>query len=170
MARDGGLRYASGMSSVTVGRVIAAPIDRVWAVFTDISAAADRIAGINSVEVLSEPAFGPGFRWRETRTVFGRSASEEMWVTDLEAPRFYEVAAASHGTEYLSRYTFAPVEGGTRVSLTFSGTPVSATAKVMGRLTGWIADGQVGKMLQKDLDDLVAVCERAVGEGDPGDR
>ncbi len=147
------------MTSVHVQRVVQAPIHRVWEHFTDIEGAPRRISGIDSVEVLSDVPFGPGYRWRETRTMFGREATEEMWVTDLRQPAFYEVAAASHGTEYLSRYDFVDGPEGTIVSLTFTGTPRSTTAKAMNVLTGWMAKGQVAKMLRRDLDELAAICE-----------
>ena len=149
------------MATVETQRVIAAPAQRVWQVFTDIPGSVEAIDGITGVEVLSDGPFGPGFRWRETRTMFGRAASEEMWVTDAEEPRSYEVAASSHGTDYLSSYTFEEVSGGTRVTLTFSGKPHSLVAKAMNLLTGWLAKGSVVKMLQQDLEDLAGVCERA---------
>lgn len=149
------------MATVQTQRVIAAPAQRVWQVFTDIPGSVEAIGGISSVDVLSDGPFGPGFRWRETRTMFGRAATEEMWVTDAEELRSYEVAASSHGTDYLSRYTFEEVSGGTRVTVTFRGEPHSLAAKGMNLLTGWLAKGTVVKMLQQDLADLAGICERA---------
>ncbi len=147
------------MTKVQVQRVIQAPIDRVWEVFTDIAGAPKAIKGIDSVDLLSDVPFGPGFRWRETRTIFGRSASEEMWVTDAQPLLRYEVAASSHGTDYLSTYTFDEVPGGVAVVLVFAGEPRSAVAKGMNLLTGWAAKGSVAKMLRQDMDDLAQICE-----------
>ena len=149
------------MTTVETQRVIAAPAQRVWQVFTDIPGSVAAVGGISSVEVLSDGPFGPGFRWRETRTMFGRAATEEMWVTDAQEPRSYEVAASSHGSDYLSRYTFEEVDGGTRVTVTFSGEPHSLVAKGMNLLTGGLAKGTVVKMFQQDLEALAGVCERA---------
>ena len=148
------------MTTVQVQRVIDAPIERVWEVFTDIAGAPEAIAGIDSVDVLNDLPFGPGFRWRETRTMFGRAATEEMWVTDAQAPVRYEVAASSHGTDYLSTYTFQEAPGGVVVTLVFAGEPRSTVAKGMNLLTGWAAKGTVAKMLRKDMDDLAQICER----------
>jgi uncharacterized membrane protein len=148
------------MTTVQVQRVIKAPIERVWEVFTDIAGAPEAIDGIDSVDLLTDLPFGPGFRWRETRTIFGRSATEEMWVTDAQAPAHYEVAASSHGTDYLSTYTFDEVPGGVAVTLVFAGEPRSPVAKGMNLLTGWAAKGSVAKMLRQDLDDLAERCER----------
>lgn len=147
------------MAKTTVSRMIRAPIERVWDVFTDIPASAERLSGLQRVEVLTPQEFGHGFRWRETRRMWGQEATEEMWVTRLDEQRFYEVAAASHGAQYLSRFDFVEVPEGVRVDMVFSAEPESTVAKAAALLTGWLASGSVRKMLQKDLDDLAAVCE-----------
>ncbi len=147
------------MSTVAVSRTIAAPVDRVWEVFTNIERAADMVSGIERVEVLSDVPFGAGFRWRETRRMLGQSATEEMWVTNAEQPRFFEAAAASRGTRYLSRYEFAAVPGGTEVRLTFAGTPENPLTRTMDVTMGWALKGTMAKQVRKDLDELAAVCE-----------
>ena len=149
------------MHSVTARRTIQAPAEQVWALATDIRHWPDTISGINRVEVLSEGDFGPGTRWRETRTMFGREATEEMWVTATDPERSYTVEAESHGAHYVSTYTFSETTPEqTEVVLTFSGRPQSTVAKVMAKVTGPMATRSVAKMLQKDLDDLAAVAER----------
>jgi uncharacterized membrane protein len=140
---------------------IQAPVERVFAVFRDISRVAERVEGIRSVEVLRTGAEdGKGTRWRETRTLFGREATEEMEITAARAPDFYEVSAESHGTRYESRYDFNPTDdGATDVTMVFRGTPVSALAKVMG-LAAFLMKGPTRKALAADIGDLKAVCEQ----------
>jgi uncharacterized membrane protein len=150
-----------GMHSVTARRTIQAPAEQVWALATDVRHWPDTITGIDRVEVLSEGDFGPGMRWRETRTMFGREATEEMWVTATDPERSYTVEAESHGAHYVSTYTFsqtAPEQ--TEVVLTFSGRPQSRVARVVATVTGPVASRSVAKALQKDLDDLAAAAER----------
>ena len=146
------------MATMRVSRVIHAPIERVWQLFTDIPGAASRLSGVKQIDVLNDLPFGPGFRWRETRRMFGQDATEEMWVSIAQDPDFYEVAAASRGMEYLSRYDFTAVPEGTRVDLVFTGKPISTMAKVMDK-TMAITSGPLRKALSKDLADLAAVCE-----------
>jgi hypothetical protein len=149
------------MPTVSTSRVIHAPITRVWEVFSDIPHGADHMSAITRLEVLSDQPFGPGYRWRETRRMFGREATEEMWVSAAQEPDFYEVAAESHGSKYLSRFDFTEVPEGTRVDYTFSGEPTSSAAKVLGAATGWMLKGTLTKQLDADLADLAAACERS---------
>ena len=146
------------MATMRVSRVLHAPIERVWQVFADIPAAADRLSGVSKIDVLSDLPFGPGFRWRETRRMLGKDATEEMWVSMAQEPDFYEVAAASRGMEYLSRYDFTAVPDGTKVELVFTGTPTSTMAKLMDK-TMALTSGPLRKALSQDMADLAAVCE-----------
>ncbi|MGH3367014.1 MAG: SRPBCC family protein [Nocardioidaceae bacterium] len=149
------------MASVTTQRRIAAPVERVWAVATDIPGSAETITGINHVEMLSEGDFGVGTRWRETRTMLGREATEEMWVTSVDPVRSYTVEAESHGMHYVSTFRFLPVdESQTEVVLVFSGEPQGTGARLVAAVTGPLAKRSVAKALRSDLDDLAETAER----------
>lgn len=138
---------------------IEAPIEAVFAVFSDLESAQRNVKGIIALEVLEgPPRLAVGTRWRETRVFFGKEATEEMWVTALDENRRYVVEAESHGTKYRTEYTFEPSEGATRVAMTFEGRPVSLGAKLMSWL-GFLFQGAVRKALRQDLLDLKAVCE-----------
>lgn len=139
---------------------ISAPRERVFEVFSDVPHAAEMLDGINSVEVLSdEGGFGVGFRWRESRTMFGKEATEEMWVTACEPPESYTVEAESHGTHYTSVYRFDDDgTGSTWVDLTFEGRPVSTAAKLMSPFAVFFKSS-TRKAFRKDLEQLKAVCE-----------
>ncbi|MGI9263993.1 MAG: SRPBCC family protein, partial [Gammaproteobacteria bacterium] len=61
---------------------IASPAENVWAVITDIENCVGRISSILDIEVLEKPETGfVGFKWKETRKMFGKEATEVMWVT-----------------------------------------------------------------------------------------
>jgi carbon monoxide dehydrogenase subunit G len=150
------------MSNVTTRRTIQAPAERVWALATDIPRSAQTLSGVNRIEMLSEGDFGPGTRWRETRTMFGREATEEMWVTEVDPGRAYTVEADSHGAHYVSTFAFTAVTPQqTEVVLDFGAQPHGTVAKVLAKVTGPVASRSVAKALQKDLDDLAAAAERA---------
>jgi len=135
-----------------------APIDITFAVFSDVAQIADRIDGIIKVEMLSEIQQGIGTRWRETRVMFGREATEEMEISVFEENRSYEVVAESHGAEYHSVYTFAEKDGGTQVSMVFSAKPISLMAKVMTPL-GYLMKGTAQKAFEADMSALKSVAE-----------
>ena len=146
------------MKSVTVTRHIDAPIERVFELFTDLEHAADRIAGLDLVEMLSEGQFGVGTRWRETRKMFGKEATEVMEITACEPPNMYVADAASHGSQYRSIWKFSQAGDGTDVAMEFQATPVSLMAKLMMPLAELMMKSVV-KLLEADLDDLAQVAE-----------
>ncbi|GAB2672206.1 SRPBCC family protein [Thalassiella azotivora] len=153
------------MSAVTVVRTTTAPVERVWDLATDIEGSPRVLSGVDAVELVGErSAFGVGTRWRETRTMLGRPATEEMWVTAVTPHESYTVESEAHGAHYVSTFTVTPVvEGGTEVALTFDGRPTTTVAKVLGAVTGPLARRSVAKALQGDLEDLCRAAERGQG-------
>ena len=150
------------MQDVEVRRHVAAPVQRVWAVATDLAGSPQVVRAIDAVEVLTPGPFGVGTRWRETRTMMGRSATEEMTVTAAEPQRSFRVEAASRGAHYVSTFAFTPsADGGTDVTTTFGGRPTSTAMRVLGALTAPLGRRAVTKALEQDLHDIAAAAERA---------
>jgi uncharacterized protein YndB with AHSA1/START domain len=147
------------MPGLSVVRSIAAPPEKVWAVFTDLKASADRLSAVKAVEVFTAGPFGVGTRWRETRTMFGREATEDMEITAVDPGRSYTAEAASHGSHYTSRFDFAPTEDGTDVTFSFTGESHGAM-RVVGAVMWPMLKGKMAKELRRDLDDLAVYCER----------
>ena len=146
--------------TVTAELKIAAPIERVWELFTDFPKAANRIKGITKMEFLEKDGRAEvGMKWRETRVMFGKEATEVMWITSLEPNRSYVVEAESHGVHYTSTYTFRSTDGGTEVTLTFGGEPQTFVARVMGAIMGPLMSGTIKKMLLADMTDLKNIAE-----------
>jgi hypothetical protein len=125
------------------------------------------IRGIEKVEVLEKPAQGIlGLKWRETRTVFGKTATETMWITEAVEPEFYRTRAESHGAIYLSTIALADKDGGTELSMRFSGQPVTLIAKFFALALGWMFAKASRKALQQDVQDIKAAVEaRSPGTG-----
>ncbi|MEN0112152.1 MAG: SRPBCC family protein [Planctomycetota bacterium] len=151
------------MRPVSASIAIAASPDRVFAVATDLAGAADRVRGIDELEVLTEGPFGLGTRWRETRTMMGAQATETMTVTALEPGRSYTTVAESHGCRYTSDLSVAPEGDGARATFAIRGEPTSLRSRVvlalMTPLNGLLAR-QVRKAFEEDLADLRAAAER----------
>ncbi|MFD6415214.1 SRPBCC family protein [Streptomyces sp. NPDC060194] len=145
---------------VTVERRIAAPRERVWHGLTDLTGWPAVLSGVERVEVLSDGPFGVGTRWRETRRMFGKEATEEMWVTACTAPERYVVEADSHHTHYVSEFTLR-AEGPdvTVVRLTFAAQPPGGVAGLLAKVFGALGSKAVAKALAKDLADVAASVE-----------
>ena len=149
------------MRTVTARRTIRAPIEKVWAVATDIERWPELISGIEGVHLLTDSPFGRGTRWRETRRMFGSEATEEMWVAEVEPGRSYTVEAENHGARYISTFTFTPAGAGqTEGMVTFTAEPRTKVARVLGTLTSAVAARSIAKTLKADLEDLGAAAER----------
>ena len=147
---------------IRTSRIIYAPIDRVFEIFSDISKLEDRIDGITRVDILSDVSNGLGTRWRETRIMFGQEATEEMEISSFKPNQSYEVVAASRGTEYHSIYTFTEnADNSTTVEMVFSGKSVSFMAKLMSPIAILFKEA-TQKALEADMDQLKAICEQDV--------
>ena len=150
------------MQDVEVRRHVAAPVERVWALATDLEGSPRVVRGIEAVEVLTPGPFGVGTRWRETRRVFGRSATEEMTVTAVEPHRSYVTEASGPGVLYVSTLAFAPADGGgTDVTATFGARPTTTVARVLGAVAAPLGRRAIAKALEQDLDDIAVAAERS---------
>src|SRR5688572_2713687 len=150
------------MFGFSVDRHIAAPPDVVFARATDFRRAPEFITAIAKMDILTNGPVGVGTRFRETRVMLGREATEEMTVTTFEPPRRYTLSAESHGSRYHTELTFVPDGQGTRITMTFQGTPISFMARVMSVLMRPMMK-TVMKACAKDLDDIKAAAERDYG-------
>ena len=82
---------------------IDAPKNAVWHAISDIENAATNIDGIQKIEVLERPAAGlVGLKWKETRKMFGKEATETMWITEAVENDYYQAHAESCGCHYIS--------------------------------------------------------------------
>ena len=147
------------MFGFTVDRHIAAPPDVVFARATDFRHAPEVVTAIVKMEMLTSGPVGAGTRFRETRMMFGREATEEMTITVFEPPRRYTLSAESHGSRYHTELSFVPDGQGTRMTMMFQGTPVTFMARVMSVLMRPMMKSVV-KMCAKDLDDIKGAIER----------
>jgi hypothetical protein len=147
------------MTTVTVVTEVAAPLGRVFEVFTDLEHSAEHVSNINKIELLTTGAFGLGTRWTETREVMGQLDSAEMKVTAFERNRTYTVTHFKAGTRIDTVFTFEPVEHSTKVRIEFAldshGLPPGLLAPL-----GWAIAGKVGDVISRDLADLKETLEQ----------
>lgn len=146
------------MPSLEISSAIAAPSHTVFALFTDLEHAAEHIGAIQKLELLTPGPMRKGTRFRETRVMFGKEATEEMEVVDFVPGQSYTVAAGSCGARFTSRFDFRAEGGGTRVEMRIEAVPVSWFAKLLSPLSGLMMKS-CKKAFEKDLEDLKAVAE-----------
>lgn len=137
---------------------INAPLQRVFEIFTDLRAASSRIEAIQNIEVLTEGPIGKGTRFAETRSMFGRSHTETMEITEWNPPHSYSASAESCGSRYVTTFVFQPDGDATNVEVTFSATPITFMAKLMSFMLVMMKS-TCRKMFEKDMADLKAAAE-----------
>jgi carbon monoxide dehydrogenase subunit G len=147
--------------STSLTQHIHATPEKVWAVISDIPGSAATLSGIDAVQMLSDGPYGEGTRWKETRTMMGRSETVEMWVAQADPPRSTTVKALQGGADYTSRFTLAERDGGTDLTLTFGADVVKPTlvSKVSMALFGKLGMSITRKALTKDLAEIAAKAE-----------
>jgi uncharacterized membrane protein len=131
---------------VTIDRPVAA----VFAYVSDVR----NLPGWQQSAVAAE-WIEPGRRFRERRSLLGRTAETEVEVTAFEPERRFDVRALTGPLRFEIRHAFAEAEGGTLLR-------VNAEAKTGGalRFAAAMAKGQVERQFRGDLERLKAVLEK----------
>jgi carbon monoxide dehydrogenase subunit G len=152
------------MKPIQVSRDVKAPASVVWEIIIDLEGSVDTISSIQKVEILSDSGeFGVGTTWRETRTMFGKKATEVMEVTEVTDGESYVVVARPDGANYRTVMAIMPTgETACVVSMEFGANPKGKMTRFMGATMGKMFEGATKKALQADLDDIAAAAE-AVG-------
>ncbi|WP_035871103.1 SRPBCC family protein [Cucumibacter marinus] len=151
------------MPTLTITEHFEAPPALAFEALSDFPNAADIVTGIQKVEMLTDGPVGVGTRFRETRIMFGREASETMEVTAFDPPAGITLEAESHGTHYRSIYALSALDGGTSVAMTFEATPKT----FMARLLSVVFSGMIksmAKMMHTDLREAAQYAKQRARE------
>lgn len=144
--------------TVTSNIEIYRPPEDVFALFADIPSNAEHISAVERIEMLTDGPVGVGTRFRETRIMFKREATEEMEITAFDPPRGMTLSAESCGARYTSNFRFEPTDAGTRVTIEFTAEPQTFMAKMMSPMMKMMA-GKLRACFETDMAELKAVAE-----------
>ncbi len=148
------------MAQMSVSKQTTAASDRVWQVLTDIEGWAEAMSSVKAIERLDTgTGFGVGTRWRETRKMFGREATEELEVTSIDEGRSYTVETVNRGVHYRSVMSVEPADGGSLMTMTFEAEQSGLINKLLARTVGKLFMSGMRKALIKDLEDISAAAE-----------
>ena len=146
------------MTTVSVATEIAAPVERVFQVFTDVEHSAGRVSNIRKIELLTAGGPGLGARWLETRVVLGREDTAEMEITAYEQNRTYTITHHKGGARIDAVFTFTPADDRTTARVDFGlqsdGFPPGSMVPVR-----WLIADKVRAVLARDVADLKAFIE-----------
>jgi len=147
--------------NITVGVEIDSPKSNVWAAIIDIDNCMDMISGILDIKILHKPEEGlVGLKWTEKRKMFGKEASETMWITDCQDEEYYSTRAENNGAVYSTTLAVSEIDNKTRLTMSFSDSSDSIFIKVVSSIMGIFIKKSMIKMLEKDLADIKEFVEK----------
>jgi len=133
---------------------------QVWKVITDIENSVNTISGIDKIEILNKPENTlVGLKWKETRTIFGKSATETMWITEAKENNYYKTRAESNGAIYQTLLKISDKENATLLTMEFSSEAISLKEKIMAFIFGRMLGKSMKKLVEKDLIDIKTAVE-----------
>lgn len=145
---------------ITVENEINATKEEVWKVITDIENSVNTISGIDKIEILNKPKDTlVGFKWKETRTIFGKPATETMWITEATENSYYKTRAESNGAIYQTILKLTNHASDTILSMEFSSEAISTKGKIMAFIFGLMLKKSMKKLIEKDLTDIKNTVE-----------
>jgi hypothetical protein len=134
----------------------------IWAAITNIEHASATIRGIENIEVVEKPANGlVGLKWRETRTLFGKPATAEKWITDAAEHEFYKTRAESDGFVFTSTMSISESGGGVTLTSVHDSQPQGLVARFLSVPMMLLFKGVARKAILQDLNDIKSAVEQA---------
>ena len=131
------------------------PLEDVWKTIIDFKNCSNYVESIVKLEIIDEPKDTLiGFKWKETRVMFGKEATETMWITDYVENEYYQTRAESHGSIYISRLSIERVEKHSKLTMSFSADAQTFFVKIFSLCMGFVIKGSMKKALIKDLNDI----------------
>lgn len=132
----------------------------IWKIITDIENSVDNISGIENIEIHHHPGEKlVGLKWTETRTLFGKTATETMWITEAEKNQYYKTRAESHGSIYTTIMRIVEGKEQNLLRMEFTGQPQSLGAKIMAGMLMPFFKNATKKALYQDLVDIKKAVE-----------
>jgi len=145
---------------ISVSVEISNTTEEVWKVITDFKNSPNYIKSIVNVEIIEQPKDTlVGFKWKETRVMFGKEATEIMWITDSVENEYYQTRAESHGSIYISKLSIEHIEQITKLTMSFSSEATTFIVKLISLLMGFVIKGSMKKAINKDLTDIKTYLE-----------
>ncbi len=146
------------MAGFTVAKRVEAPVEIVFDIASDLERLPDIVEAITKIEIVTDGPVGVGTRFRETRVLFKREATEEMEITKFDRPHSYSTIANSCGCRYDTTVTVKALGSGSEISMDFSATPLTFMAKVFSVMMKFMLNS-CAKAVEKDLESIKVAAE-----------
>ena len=148
--------------NINVGVEINSSQDIVWSAITDFDNCINMISAIVGFKVIHKPETGLiGFKWSETRKIYGKESTETMWITDCKDGEYYYTRAENCGSIYSTKIALSEVGNNTLLTMTFSGTSDSMFIRIISSFMNIFFKKSMVRMLEKDINEIKAFVEKS---------
>ena len=131
----------------------------IWAATTDIVNLAQLLSGVEKIEAVEKPATGlVGLKWKETRKLFGESATVEKWITEVKENEYYKTRAEQDGFVFITTNRVSGSDGNVVLTGIHETVTQGFAAKVKA-LPMVFFKGVIRKAIMKDLEDIKKAVE-----------
>lgn len=141
---------------VTTSVTISAPVERVWAVLTDLERWPDWTASMRSVRALGGGPTGVGSRFEVRQPRMPVAVWE---VSDFEPNRSFTWATRAPGVRVVARHDLTPTGSGTRADMA-----VDMTGPLAGLVTA-LSGQRIRGFVRMETDGLRDASQRAQPPG-----
>lgn len=132
----------------------------IWAATTDIVNLAQLLSGVEKIEAVEKPATGlVGLKWKETRKLFGESATVEKWITEVKENEYYKTRAEQDGFVFITTNRVSGSDGSVVLTGIHETQPQGFSARLKA-LPMVFFKGVIKKAILQDLKDIKKVVER----------
>ncbi len=138
------------------------PRDKVFVALLDLDAAKHWMEGLVRMERLDNGPMKAGSKWKETRKMYGKEATEYFEVLELERPNkivlYVDGTKGSTGKgQYMYTYILRSTADGTEVSLHGEISGLTGLTKIFGKMMKNI----FAKACAKELETLKHYLEKS---------
>jgi hypothetical protein len=155
------------MAGIEISRIVKAPIDRVFEVFTDLDSDWLRCAAIVKIERVTHGPVGAGTIFKETRQIFGRESTETMEFTEFAPPNRWVIAGQTCGSRFTTSFDLQPESEGTRLIVNTGIKALNPISWFLGLVFGVLFKKSMKRAINKDLDTLTQIAEGTWVEPEP---
>ena len=146
-----------------VERFVAAEPETVFATVADIPDWPSVLTSVEAIEILTPGPLRPGTRFRETRTMFGRTSTQEMEIVatrsfpvEIEIPNRLRIASQNPDLLYELDHIIDAVEGGSRLMLVFRSKAISLAGEGLLPLASPFLEIRLRDELEQDLHEFAS--------------
>ena len=153
------------MAGFEITRIVDAPVEQVFGVFTDLDRMGNHCKDIVKIERVTNGPIAAGTVFKETRSVFGRESTETLTFKEFDPPSHWVISGDFCGMIFLTNFNLQPEGDGTRLIVRTTVKATNPIAWLMGLISPLFM-GSMKRAMKRDTDILCSVADGTWTEPD----